>query len=157
MAIILKKEFRGKFNAHTWEVVTPGRLAVLHLVGNEGALDIWCAYLPASCSKERTLCIRSFISKVQKQDKCLTVMTGDFNFTYHQHDRFNKNKRDWTGGSDTSDSKLWQDKSDIKRLWTVSRTLPKGSFLTLILSLGAFLETLLRSWRQKTLLTESRN
>ena len=36
LALVIKKEFLSKFNAHSWDIVTLGRLAVLHLAGNEG-------------------------------------------------------------------------------------------------------------------------
>ena len=43
LALIIKKDFLAKFNCHTWEEVIKGKVAVLHLIGDSGALDI-CAF-----------------------------------------------------------------------------------------------------------------
>ena len=84
------------FNHYEWEVVSPGRAAILHLQGSHGNLDIYNAYMPASSSKDRFDHIRCIAKKVVSQDKVLTLLAGDWNFTDHKHDRFCK-KRKVTG------------------------------------------------------------
>ena len=81
------------FNHYEWEVFYPGRVAILHLQGSHGNLDIYNAYMPASSSKDRLDHIRCIAKKVASQDKVLTLLAGDWNFTDHKHDRFCKQER----------------------------------------------------------------
>ena len=130
LALITRNDFLSKFCTRSWEEIVKGKVVVLRLRGDAGALDIWCVYLPASCVKERTQCIHQIARGMQSAEKCLSVVAGDFNFTYHSHDRFNKAKHDWSGLSGTQDAKTWVtellDKGMLEELYQPEHTHEDG-------------------------------
>ena len=51
------------FNHYEWEVVSSGRVAIIHLQGSHGNFDIHNVYMPASSSKDRLDHIRCIAQK----------------------------------------------------------------------------------------------
>ena len=67
--MLVSTKLLSSFNAVSWEVHVKARLAVLRLRGDNGDLDIWSAYLPASSEKERLDCIKSLVANVAPRGK----------------------------------------------------------------------------------------
>ena len=84
------------FNSHTWQEIILGRIAVLRLSGFVGSRDLWNAHLPASEEVGRLDAIRTIAKHLRKQNKTLSLVVGDWNFTEHVHDRFIKASGEWS-------------------------------------------------------------
>ena len=92
------------FTTSNWVVATKGRAAVLQLRGDLGALDVWSIYLHASAPKARIDTMRTMGRLMGPQDRCLSVLAGDWNFTTHAHDRYAKTHSTWTGDKQKEDA-----------------------------------------------------
>ena len=74
---------------HTnFEVVTPGRIVILHLHGPLGNLDICCSYLDAGCPSERIATVSQLGKCIRPQASTLTILMGDFNFVCESEGRW---------------------------------------------------------------------
>ena len=108
VGIIVKKAFLMMFNEirkEDWEEVQPGRIAILHLKGEHGKLDIVVVYMPTGedAKAERKVSISKLSNKMQPHNEILTIMAGDFNFVTKHTDRINKDTGKWSGEGDKKD------------------------------------------------------
>ena len=82
IGIVLKYDFLKKFDAinldHDFIEVVPGRIAILHLKGPQGNLDIICTYLDATSSAARRKAIHKLASHLRPQSTTLSILLGDF-------------------------------------------------------------------------------
>ena len=97
IALAVNHSFLKKFSNGTWTEVEEGRIGVLQLNGPFGALDVWVVYLHATSIEERNNSMQKISAMVRPRHQALTVLTGDFNFTEHLHDRWCKEKSAFTG------------------------------------------------------------
>jgi len=110
IGIALKHEFLANFDTVIpdldFEEVVSGRIAILHLHGPQGNLDIVCVYMDASSSQARQTTIRKLAAALRPQSTTLTVMMGDFNFVMNPRDRWSTSKLGWADNGDNKDAEL---------------------------------------------------
>ena len=135
VGIIATKAFVNRFRLQLpdWQEVDPGRLAVLHLRGDEGALDLAVCYMPTgdprplapeagrTCpstprppgpppatlrTQREAICRR--IPPLLHPDRALMVLAGDFNFVMIEADRWNKQAGLHSGASDAAEAAHWR-------------------------------------------------
>ena len=94
VAIWIKQSFLANFDKpqkDDWEEIVKGRVAILHLNGPKGALDLVVCYLKAGVGSDHKALKKSAMDKlhlaIRPQDKCLTVVAGDWNMVAEQADR----------------------------------------------------------------------
>jgi len=116
IGIILHHNFLRNFlpvdTGRDWEEVIPGRVAILHLRGSQGALDIACVYFPTGDSyaaHERRNAIVKLGRRIADHSRVLTCIAGDFNFVEHERDRWCLEQGAWTGGKDTLESEAFEE------------------------------------------------
>ncbi|CAK0871611.1 unnamed protein product [Prorocentrum cordatum] len=114
VGIIVKHAFLAHFNPvvpQDWVEVVPGRVALLHLRGPAGALDLVAVHLPTGphASSERIAVLQHLGSHVQDRQKVLTVIAGDFNYVVAERDRINKDTGALKGDGDLRDEQAFQE------------------------------------------------
>ena len=113
VGLVLRDDFLKQFNQcdteTDWEEVVPGRVAILHLRGPTGSLDIVIAYLHTGAARhERAQAIRMLSARLQPQESALTILMGDFNFVVDEKDRWNKQTAVWSGAPDLEEAREFQ-------------------------------------------------
>ena len=86
-----------------------GRVAVLRLCGIYGNLDICVCYFDARCSTQRQQAATQMAAYVQNPLKSLSMIMGDFNFVEKNEDRITKATGVYSGSSNASEAKHFQD------------------------------------------------
>jgi len=116
IGLVLQRDFLSNFSPidpeQDWVEVIPGRVAILHLRGGMGALDIVCVYLPTgdeTSVSERKSAITQLSEHIQPKDEVLTVISGDFNFVEGERDRYCTDSGEWTGLKDSSEADLFRE------------------------------------------------
>jgi len=116
IGILLHHDFLKLFNkidrAKDWEELEPGRVAVLHLNGDQGALDIFCVYLATgeeSAAASRQSSIQLIGRHVKPKERVLTILAGDWNFVEEKQDRWTTATCEWSGGRDSQETKVFLD------------------------------------------------
>jgi exonuclease III len=129
VAILISPQLRAQFDDSLtrWEVITPGRAAVLRLKGAQGCLDLWVTYFAtgkqgeiqtsASCNDaDSTLSIttqrrnmrESIATRISPRNNVLTIIAGDFNWVAQEHDRCAIDALKFTGKDDVREEQHWQ-------------------------------------------------
>jgi len=116
IGIILNHKFLKNFltvdPVRDWEHIIPGQIAVLHLRGPNGSLDLACVYLPTGgdyTAQDRRNAIIKLGNRIANKDLTLTVMTGDFNFVENVRDRWCLETGAWTGGKDAIETAAFEE------------------------------------------------
>jgi len=116
IGILLNHKFLTRFLPvdieRDWEELIPGRVALLHLRGPEGSLDIACVYLPtgdSNSSQDRQNAVARLGRRIADKDKVLTIIAGDFNFVETERDRWCIEKGEWTGGKDAVERDFFEE------------------------------------------------
>lgn len=113
IGIVLKHSLLRMFDSvdplSDFEIVEGGRVAILHLRGPYGDLDICCSYLDANFSSERSRTIRKLAAKVRPRSSTLTVLAGDFNFVTDRKDRWSTQAERWAENRDSKDTEVLDD------------------------------------------------
>ena len=106
----VKDIFFNKFRETKWDVLEPGRIAVLRLRGGEGELDIFAAYLSTDSSEARQNSIKVLHRATRSKENVLSVVVGDFNFVEFPEDRWNLSAGAFSGenNSNNKDAKLFE-------------------------------------------------
>lgn len=136
LALIIKDSFLQKFHEPQWEILVPGRLAVLRLRGPRGGLNLLPCYFPTgtrqvipaefgggsrdppvpsrdqevtdpSIREQRLEMMRIARQHIQPHE-ALSVLAGDFNFVECHEDRVCKTSGLFTGGSDHLEARSWR-------------------------------------------------
>ena len=128
---MVQVKFLVQFREPYWEVLSPGRLAVLRLRGPRGGLNIVTCYLPSgtvrtiaadrasymesedqpepdNSIREQRLDLMGKMTATLQPAEALTVLTGDFNFAMNKDDRLCKNTGVFTGGADHLEAGRWK-------------------------------------------------
>ena len=100
----VKDIFLNKFRESKWEVLEPGRIAVLRLRGDEGELDIFAVYLSTDSSVARQNSIKTIHRSTRSKDKALSILVGDFNFVEFPEDRWNLSAGVFSGVKKNNDN-----------------------------------------------------
>ena len=134
VGIIVSKTFLQQFPLSNWEdddgpweVIAPGRLAVLRLRGPDGNLDLWVAYMPtgtprvdglgpASSSLDNDRDIRrqrydireAWKNHLSPRSETLSVIMGDFNTVTRAVDRWGGSEASWNGSRDKVEEDHWR-------------------------------------------------
>jgi len=94
LALWAHTSFLEQFNPvqeDDWEIIMPGRVAILRLNGALGSLDLVAVYLKTGDGKAerdaRRRAIHLLSLKLRTPDQALTVMAGDWNFVREKGDR----------------------------------------------------------------------
>ena len=123
-------ELLSKFDGtHRWEVVFPGRAAVLHLTGSLGALDIFSVYFhtgdsipiedlleagydpvtrPPSSAELRQALRRRISNHIKPRHSFLSLLSGGFNFVIGPGDRKCIETSGDTGARDRWEVNSWR-------------------------------------------------
>ena len=113
VGIVLKHSFLKMFDTvdpdRDFEVIEGGRVAVLHLVGPYGNLDIACIYLDATSSLERRHTLKKLGMSLRPRSTNLTVLAGDFNFVIDSKDRWSSQGQRWAENGDSLDAEVLND------------------------------------------------
>ena len=129
VGITVKNSFLQNFEAdRRWEVILPGRAAVLKLHGKAGSLDLFVVYFHTGVevtrqeisdsgldpdqgnfhpSQLRTALRNRLARKIRPQDKTLSFICGDFNFVMEPEDRRCLSTTAATGGKDAGEARHW--------------------------------------------------
>ena len=103
IGLLINASFLNRFAEYEWEELQTGRLAVLHLRGRDGALDIFVCYLDPHSSTERRITFQRISSTISPKAKVLSLLCGDFNFVPSREDRICKTSMAFTGQRDTNE------------------------------------------------------
>ena len=146
VGISIKKDFLDNFNDVRWQVLIPGRAAVLKLKGKKGSLHILATYFPTGPTHEydrailmpnsdrnsppcsavlRAAMRRRITQHLQPASTALTVVGGDFNFVADKNDRVSLNTATTSGNRDVSEEKDWLSllhRSGLKEMYQGSHT-----------------------------------
>ena len=151
VGIVMSKLFANRFRVQVphWNEVDPGRLAVLQLRGDEGALDLAVCYMPtgdprslgtttgepcpgtpllpevhpaALRAQREALCRR--IPPMLNPNQVLTIVAGDFNFVLTATDRWNKATGVHSGASDAAEAAHWRRMLPSSRLYELHQDEP---------------------------------
>ena len=130
VGVVVSKRFLSRFQAAepAWEVIVPGRAAVLRLRGAEGRLDLFVLYFPTgkvgevevqdaavqadlqATIRQQRLEMRSRVAAAMApQASALSVLMGDFNWVTEERGRFNLESRSFTGAADAPEERHWQE------------------------------------------------
>ena len=113
IGIVLKHSFLKQFNRvipeRDFDVIIPGRAAILRLSGPLGNLDIACVYMDATCSATRRAAIRQLGANIRPKNVALTILSGDFNFVMSGQDRWSTATGDWAANGDMGDAEVLKD------------------------------------------------
>ena len=109
IGLIVQTRFLELFTSWQWEEDQAGRLAVLQLRGPSGGMDIWVCYFSANSREEREESIRKISRKISAAEQVMSFIFGDFNFTEHECDRFQKQSGQWSGQTNKPETRLWRD------------------------------------------------
>ena len=130
VGLTVKNVFLDKFS-HTrkWEIILPGRAAVLRLSGKHGALDLFIVYFHTGVhvfpqdlkdaglnvqeqhvtSAHLREALRHRISrKIRPQDQTLSFLMGDFNYVMDPADRICLDTTAVTGTRDRHEAQQWR-------------------------------------------------
>ena len=130
VGITVQQSLLDRFDKNPkWEVIMPGRAAVLRLDGKDGSLDIFVVYFhtgstpseadlheagipqnshAASCAGLREALRHRLAAKVRPQDQTLSFIGGDFNFVVEERDRFCLPTATPTGQRDLRETSAWK-------------------------------------------------
>jgi len=87
-------------------LVEGGRVAILHLYGPYGNLEICCVYLDATSSSERCRVLKHLGGRMRVPSSTLTVSAGDFNFVMDEKDRWSSEACRWADNGDSRDAEI---------------------------------------------------
>ena len=82
------------------EEVEPGRVAILHLRGPKGNLDVVCVYLDAGPPHARIASMRKLGGCLASKDAVLSIVVGDFNFVNDAQGRWSSSNSNWATNGD---------------------------------------------------------
>ena len=129
VGITVREQFLHRFTSVRWEVVLPGRSAILHLAGPDGSLDLVVVYFhtgadlhpqdvldaglhrvarPPGAPDLREALRHRLATRLRCRDEVLTVIAGDFNYVSHPDDRFCVSSGRPTGFKDSREANQWQ-------------------------------------------------
>jgi len=130
VGITVRDDFLKLFNQRVnFEVIFPGRAAVLHLAGEHGSLDIFSVYFhtggPApvedmveagfdpggrvASNFELREALRHRLARhIRPRDRVMSIIGGDFNHVVDPSDRICPSAAAATGGRDHRDSSCWR-------------------------------------------------
>ena len=130
VGITVQNKFLEQFDAARtrWDIIIPGRAAVLRLRGTSGHLDIFAVYfptgpivldedialqnldgtLPSSNFGLRMIMRRILARAILPAHEVLSILAGDFNWVTHADDRISLANANPSGQRDTSDERHWQ-------------------------------------------------
>ena len=131
VGIIVKESFLQRFGLAIpqWHILEIGRLAVLKLVGPQGALDILVGYYPTGTREtlhdpslpeplEEAVSLSSLraqrgaltdkVREYLKQSSALILFGADFNFVVHDRDRWNHSIGCFVGSRDAVEARGWE-------------------------------------------------
>ena len=113
IGLMLKNEFLDKFNPclpKDWQEIEPGRSAILHLKGPQGAMDIaviyWATGEGSKASRKRSR--EALAGQIAPANKVLTVLAGDFNYVTDRSDRICAKTAALTAAGDQDDGEHFQ-------------------------------------------------
>ena len=113
IGIVLRNAFLQNFRDIDFdrdlELIEGGRVAILHLTGHLGNLDICCSYLDATSSVERCRVLRCLGRRIRPQVSTLTILAGDFNFVVDEKDRWSTQGDCWADNRDVRDALILHD------------------------------------------------
>ena len=69
VTVFVKNSFLAKFTSKERSEVINGRMGIFRLCGNEGNMDMWNVYLPASDAQQRQSCLTLLAKRVLPEDK----------------------------------------------------------------------------------------
>ena len=146
VGITVKESFLANLDATltVWDIIIPGRAAVLKLRGARGLLHIWAVYFPTGaevhdadwnlllpgCPRRpsfpeiRAAMRRCIAHRLEQCDQALVVLAGDFNYVADAGDRVSLNSGVASGRRDKSEELHWT--SSLGR-WGI-REMYQGSF-----------------------------
>eukprot|EP00973_Karenia_brevis_P019279 2643783-Karenia_brevis.AAC.1 len=107
VGLFVRDAFLQRFATRSWEVIEDGRVAVLRLRGSAGGFDIWVCYLSATATEGRIESIERMSSNIACKSEVTSLVFGDFNFTEHKLDRFQKNAGQWSGHNNRGETLAW--------------------------------------------------
>ena len=130
----MKNDFLANFSEQStrWEILVPGRAAVLRLAGPNGSLDLFSLYfatgmsgmvqprgaapspdqveaIDASARRQRRLMRNDLASSIRPPDKALSVLMGDFNWVTDHEDRVHKLDGAYTGIRDVTEEEHFRE------------------------------------------------
>ena len=130
VGITVRSEFLKLFDRRIhFEVIFPGRAAVLHLAGTQGTLDIFTVYFHTGAAAlagdlleagfdpagrvvsnfELRGALRHRIAhRIKPRDQVMSLISGDFNYVVHAADRICPSAASNTGGRDHRESSCWR-------------------------------------------------
>ena len=129
VGITAKNDFLALFERVKFEIIFPGRAAVLRLTGVLGSLDIYSVYFPTGDSSHaedmleagydpsvrvvsnfelREALRRRLASRMRPRDQTMSVIAGDFNFVTFPTDRICASSSTATGQRDYRDVAQWR-------------------------------------------------
>ena len=137
VGVVVSAAFLSKFPRRTWEVIRPGRAAVLRLAGPLGALDVFAVYFQtgipddsigvdtqdspadvrmdaeheanrASLPRQREILRAQIAAKVTRNRGSLSLIGGDFNWAAGESDRVTKHNASWSGARDREEEVHWR-------------------------------------------------
>ena len=104
----MSKTFLNKFDPEpVWDVVVPGRIAILRLRGAGGSLDLTVCYLDSSSAPERIAACSKLSQHLKPAAEVLSLVFGDFNVVERDEDRIDKASGLWAGQSNERESGLF--------------------------------------------------
>ena len=102
VGILLREQFLQHFRPvqdDDWEEIVPGRIAVLHLGGSEGSLDLVTIYMQTGASADdraaRSEAYELLARRCRPSSEVLTVLLGDWNFTREARERISLETGSW--------------------------------------------------------------
>jgi len=129
VGIIVDEKWLASFHYHFWDVIVPGRVAILHLAGPEGNLDLVVTYFPTgtksgdpddpsqllSLREERARLRNNMAQHLADPAEAVSVVFGDFNTVTRAEDRWNLAKEEHSGARDRSEESHWVEKVAIPK------------------------------------------
>ena len=127
VGLLIRESFLERFQLHppSWEVLDEGRLACLHLQGQEGSLDLFACYFPTGFTRD----LRVSHAAGRKEDQAplrqhrerltriiagrtapgtkLSIVAGDFNFVLRPQDRWCTATGAYSGNLDKAEAAHW--------------------------------------------------
>lgn len=113
VALLVRSTFLANFRkvpSTDWVEPEPGRLAVLHLDGPQGALSIATVYFHSGHFASDRQDLRLKLHRLMAQRPAsLWVITGDFNWVTKEEDRIGLTSQLFSGHHDAAEEVHWQD------------------------------------------------
>ena len=106
---MVNTNFLKRFSQHEWVDLQAGRLGVLRLQGQNGALDIFATHCDPHEARARQATLQTFASSTNLKTQCLTILCGDFNFVEHNGDRICKDSGIPSGHSNQAEADTFRE------------------------------------------------